>query len=143
MRSGAAAPRLATLSAMPRRNYRKGEVQRPGRNRSSRARHELDGWRKAPAFEAPAARTPAPVICPRGKRGYPEHVARAKLDEYAKSDRPNRPVRVYRCPHCDAWHLTSSPLIEHKAIDPAERARQLTSKPPVPPPGRARRPERS
>lgn len=57
---------------------------------------------------------PAGVICPKGKRGFSRVVAEAKLSEYAGgaewSGRGRRPVRVYECPHCAHWHLTSAPL---------------------------------
>jgi len=49
------------------------------------------------------------VVCPHGKKGFSESVAREKLEAYSAGDRPNKPARVYLCPHCDAWHLTSRP----------------------------------
>ena len=61
-----------------------------------------------------------PVICPRGKKGFPEHVAREKLAQYAASNRPQRPTRVYLCQECDSWHLTSAPKVEEKTA-PAKR----------------------
>lgn len=74
-----------------------------------------------------------PVICPRGKRGYPEHIALEKLARYAESDRPGpKPVRVYECGECGCWHLTSAPKIETREAPPGPGSRV----PRVPPPGR-------
>lgn len=65
--------------------------------------------------DAPSGRAaPAGVICPKGKRGFSRSVAEAKLAAYAAgaewNGRGRRPVRVYECPHCQHWHLTSAPL---------------------------------
>lgn len=132
----------ATVEAMPRRSPRddrKAGHGRPGRNLSARARGERDQRERREVEEAAAAdrarRAPAraPVtVCPRGKAGWPEHVAREKLAKYSSSDRPNKPVRVYLCPHCDAWHLTSSPERPPRIAppDPSFDA----ARPAVPPP---------
>lgn len=91
---------------MPRRNRpsHRRTPNRPGRNLSSRARAELGERAKARKAEA------SPTVCPHGKRGYPEHVAKAKLEQYRQDDEGKnrrRPTRVYLCQLCDSWHLTS------------------------------------
>ena len=143
----------ATVEAMPRRSPRqdrKAGHGSPGRNLSARARGERDQRRRSEAEaeeqdrleqrrrggngrDHGAPSRPSPIVCPRGKLGYSEHVARAKLAEYAGSSRPNRPVRVYLCDHCKSWHLTSSPDRPTVIAPPAPRAR-----PPIPPPPRPR-----
>lgn len=52
------------------------------------------------------------VRCPTGKAGFPEVEARRRLELYSSesSSRRTKPVRVYPCPKCQAWHLTSRPL---------------------------------
>jgi hypothetical protein len=93
---------------------------RPGRNRSrrataeQRARAELD--RDDPPALPPRGRRREPpppggpvVRCPSGKSGFAEAEARRRLEQYAAEhgNRRARPVRVYPCPKCGAWHLTS------------------------------------
>lgn len=35
-------------------------------------------------------------------------IAMSKLDEISEEDdRGDKPVRAYKCPHCEYWHLTS------------------------------------
>lgn len=142
------------------REDRKSAQRRPGRNLSERARAErrARGSRdeeeresrprpsssrssRSSSDAAPAPRPPVPVICPKGKRGYPEHVARAKLAEYAGSGRPNVPVRVYPCRECGSWHLTSREARRPETSRPAPPASSSGSsapRPTIPPPGPAR-----
>jgi hypothetical protein len=52
------------------------------------------------------------VICVTGKTGYPSE--QLALEKLARIQRANRrragtPVRVYHCPSCNGWHLTSRP----------------------------------
>lgn len=144
----------ATVEAMPRRSPRqdrKAGHGSPGRNLSARARGEREQRRRSEAEaeeqdrleqrrrRAPDPKRPPVTVCPRGKSGYPEHVARAKLAEYAESSRPNRPVRVYLCPHCSAWHLTSSPDRPDRVAPPASFD---PSRPAIPPPSPRLRPPR-
>lgn len=140
----------ATVEAMPRRSPRddrKAGHGRPGRNLSARARGEREQRRRSEAEaeendRLEQRRRPprsSVTVCPRGKTGYPEHVAREKLAAYAGSSRPNRPVRVYLCPHCSAWHLTSQPEQLPKVAPPA---RFDPSRPAIPPPPPRLRPPR-
>lgn len=105
---------------MPRRN--RPSHRAPNRNRSRRSAQYLEGLReieapkavarkpKPPRKAPPASSTPV-VACPTGKAGFPEHEARARLERYTSepSNRRTKPLRVYPCPRCDAWHLTSRP----------------------------------
>lgn len=141
----------ATVEAMPRRSPRqdrKAGHGSPGRNLSARARGEREQRRRSEAEaeendRLEQRRRPprsSVTVCPRGKTGYPEHVAREKLAAYAGSSRPNRPVRVYLCPHCSAWHLTSQPEQLPKVAPPA---RFDPSRPAIPPPPPRLRPRPS
>lgn len=47
------------------------------------------------------------VRCITGKVGFSEGEARRRLEAYSSSTRTTRPARVYECPACGAWHLTS------------------------------------
>lgn len=51
------------------------------------------------------------VVCSTGKPGFTHTVAEMKLAEYANqvNSRRNKPQRIYKCPDCGAWHLTSQP----------------------------------
>jgi hypothetical protein len=91
---------------------------RPGRNRSrrslaeERARAELDRD-DPPPLPPRGRRAPRPsssvVICPSGKAGFTEAEATRRLERYSaeEGNRRDRPRRVYPCPKCGAWHLTS------------------------------------
>lgn len=87
---------------------------RPGRNRTRRSlaeqkvRAERDEDRPSLAAR-PRRSSPPPVRCVTGKAGFSEAEARRKLEQYASepSSRRDRPVRVYPCPKCGSWHLTS------------------------------------
>ena len=51
------------------------------------------------------------ATCPSGKRRYPDHpTAKAVLSKAKRRRRPGPcdPVRFYRCPSCEGWHLTST-----------------------------------
>lgn len=51
---------------------------------------------------------PLIVRCVTGKSGFKQHEAQRRLDTYATSTRSGtRPVRIYECPMCGYWHLTS------------------------------------
>lgn len=48
--------------------------------------------------------------CATGKAGFPEHEARRRLAAYQVRTNANgkaTPRRVYECPICATWHLTS------------------------------------
>jgi len=119
----------ATVETMPSRSPRedrKAPHGRPGRNLSARARSEREARHRNEVEEQAQledrtrrARPPAPIVCPRGKAGWSEAIARKKLALYAESSRPLRPVRVYLCQHCAAWHLTSLPEQAPKVAPPA------------------------
>lgn len=51
------------------------------------------------------------TTCPSGKRRYPAHsTAKVVLGKAKRRRRPGPcdPVRFYRCPSCEGWHLTST-----------------------------------
>lgn len=48
------------------------------------------------------------VRCPTGKSGFKQHEAQRRLDAIAPSRRSaTTPQRIYECPQCGYWHLTS------------------------------------
>lgn len=82
---------------MPRRNKRR-TVEAPHKGRTN-------------YHNAPKVFSPSVTICPTGKRGFPQHIAEAKLELYSDgTNRRTSPQRVYECDHCGAFHLTSQPL---------------------------------
>lgn len=90
---------------MPRRNT-SGHYT-PGRGLSSRAR----AMRGQVGRTVPHAMATDAVVCPHGKTGFTKAAAEERLARYStqESNRERRPVRVYECPHCGHWHLTSRP----------------------------------
>jgi hypothetical protein len=51
-----------------------------------------------------------PEVCATGKRAFPtERAAKARLDLIRRSPRRTGkvPRRVYQCPLCPGWHLTT------------------------------------
>lgn len=76
--------------------------------RGSRPQARKKGWPTSSSFTLiSTTRTPDVTHCVGGKKGFTEAVAEAKLRSYQTSNRPDKPVRTYLCPLCDAWHLTS------------------------------------
>lgn len=51
-------------------------------------------------------------MCTSGKAGFSERVASMKLESFRVMDsrRSARPVRIYLCDLCSAWHLTAMPV---------------------------------
>lgn len=72
------------------------------RNAPQRPKHER---RRSDTYTPPVL----VVRCPTGKQGFAEHVALAKLAQYAEGNdnRMSRPKRVYYHELCGSWHLTS------------------------------------
>jgi hypothetical protein len=66
-----------------------------------------------PKYESKRSGTYVPNIlvvrCLTGKQGFTQAVAQSKLEAYAEGvdNRATRPKRIYLCPSCGAWHLTS------------------------------------
>lgn len=52
------------------------------------------------------------VRCVTGKQGFTHAVAEIKLADYAAqvNGRQAKPQRIYKCPDCGSWHLTSQPV---------------------------------
>lgn len=90
---------------MPRRNN--NGHPRPGRGLSSRARL----GRRTGLAPLPPPSVKGGVVCPHGKKGLTKGDAEERLARYSQetSNRARRPTRIYECPHCGYWHLTSAP----------------------------------
>lgn len=51
------------------------------------------------------------TTCPTNKRRYPDHATASAVLRKAKRRRrpgPSDPIRFYRCPICEGYHLTST-----------------------------------
>lgn len=54
---------------------------------------------------------PRRKVCRNGKRRFPDRIsALGALHTAANGSRQLKPIRVYECPDCHGWHLTSAPL---------------------------------
>jgi hypothetical protein len=77
------------------------------RNRNA----QRNGWRRSNGHVRNQPWNPRKVrvVCPTGKVGLPRAEAERKLDAYSTDPNPRRatPCRVYECPRCGWWHLTS------------------------------------
>jgi hypothetical protein len=79
---------------MSRKNRPKSRAQLP---KSFKARHELPSWLNQTV-----------VRCITGKTGFlTQAAAEARLERHEGSNRHASLRRVYRCQHCDSFHLTS------------------------------------
>ncbi|TFV91384.1 hypothetical protein [Blastococcus sp. CT_GayMR16] len=67
--------------------------------------------------------------CPSGKTEHPSETAARRAATSVGQRRTHDRPRVYQCPHCHGWHLTSSP----KARQPAAHGNRRRGNAPAPP----------